>query len=77
MLNGLVLLKLVAGKETRALQKIARIKGVKSVIGAFGSWDAVAHTEAGSLDSLAALVVSKIRSTDGVSSTETLIEVII
>lgn len=77
MVNGLIMLKLAAGKETRCVQKISNIKGVKSVIGTFGSWDAVAHVEAGSLDSLAALVVSKIRAIEGVRSTETLIEVII
>jgi DNA-binding Lrp family transcriptional regulator len=77
MVNGLVLMKLQAGKEVRCLQKVRSVKGVKTIVGTFGSWDAIAHVEAGSLDSLAALVVSKIRAIDGVQTTETLIEVII
>lgn len=77
MINGLLLIKLEAGKEVRCMEKIAHAKGVVSIVGTFGHWDAVAKVEAGSLDSLASLVISKIRAIDGVATTETLIETII
>lgn len=77
MIKGLLLINFEAGKEVRCMKKIEKTRGVKKVVGTFGSWDAVASVESGSLDSLANLVISNIRSIDGVAATETLIETII
>lgn len=75
MTTGLVLVKLIPGKEKQALVKIRGIKGVRGVTGTFGPWDAIATVAGRDLETLAQLVVGKIRAVKGVENTETLIEV--
>jgi len=75
MITGLVLIRLAAGKETNAIGEIKKIHGVKGATGTFGSWDAVAMVQGNDLETLADVVISKIRSIQGVAMTETLIEV--
>jgi len=75
MNKGLVLLKLAPGEERRALTEIKTISGVKGINATFGPWDAIATVEAEGLETLAEVVVGKIRGTRGVVNTETLIEV--
>ena len=71
--TGLVLVKLMAGKENAALSKIKDIDGVTHITAVFGRWDLVVDVQAVDLPSLTKVVVSKIRSVSGVFSTETLI----
>lgn len=73
--TGLVLVHLEAGRERDAIEKIKKIDGVKGVTGVFGSWDAIATIEAKDLETLAGLVVGRVRAVLGVVDTETLIEV--
>lgn len=73
MVGGIVLVRLKAGKEKQALEKIRRIEGVSHVTGVFGRWDLIVDVEATTLQELTELVVSKIRSVDGVENTETLL----
>lgn len=73
MVTGMVLIRLQAGKEKAALDRIKAVEGVKKVKGVFGRWDAVATIEASDLNALAALVVGKIRAIPGVATTDTLI----
>ncbi len=75
MVRGLVLVQLVAGEEKQALSKISKIKGVKSVDGVFGSWDAIVEVEAQGIEDLAKFICGKIRKIEGVANTETLIRV--
>lgn len=75
MIAGLVLVKLTPGEEKQALESIKKINGVKGVTGTFGPWDAIATVEAKDLETLAEVVVGKIRAVRGVANTETLIEV--
>ena len=75
MTTGLVLVKLVPGKEKQALARIKKINGVKGVTGTFGSWDAIATVAGKNLETLAQVVVGRIRGVNGVKNTETLIEV--
>lgn len=75
MAAGLVLVKLTPGEEVQALENIKKIGGVKGLTATFGSWDAVATVEAKDLETLASVVVGKIRAVRGVANTETLIEV--
>jgi DNA-binding Lrp family transcriptional regulator len=75
MTTGLVLVKLIPGKEKQALAKIRSINGVRGASGTFGPWDAVATVAGRDLETLAQLVVGKIRAVRGVENTETLIEV--
>lgn len=75
MTTGLVLVKLTPGEEKQALEQIRKIDGVKGATGTFGPWDAIATVEGKDLETLASLVVGKIRQVRGVANTETLIEV--
>ena len=73
MVTGLVLVRLVSGKEKTALQKIKETKGVSHVSAVFGRWDLVLDMETEDLPGLSTAVVTNIRSIPGVLSTETLI----
>ena len=73
MVTGLVLVRLVSGKEKQTLQKIKETKGVSHVSAVFGRWDLVLDMETEDLPSLSTAVVTHIRSIPGVLSTETLI----
>lgn len=73
MISSVVLVKLGAGKEKEALQKIKDVKGVSHVTAVFGRWDLIVEVEAKDLTELTSLVVNKIRAIAGVVDTETLI----
>ncbi|MEW6557545.1 MAG: Lrp/AsnC ligand binding domain-containing protein [Elusimicrobiota bacterium] len=73
MATGLVLVRLVAGKEKQALNKLRNIEGVTHISAVFGRWDLVIDVEANNLSDLTSLVVHKIRTIAGVLGTETLI----
>ena len=75
MAAGIVLVKLVPGEEMQSLENIKKIGGVKGITATFGHWDAVATVEAKDLETLASVVVGKMRAARGVANTETLIEV--
>jgi len=73
MASGLVLTKLVAGKEKQTLNKLRIVKGITHISAVLGRWDLVIDVEAGSIQELTMLVVHKIRAIPGISTTETLI----
>ncbi|MCS7185242.1 MAG: Lrp/AsnC ligand binding domain-containing protein [bacterium] len=73
MVGGVVLVRLKAGKEKQALEKIRKIPGVSHVTGVFGRWDLIVDVEASTLQELTDLVVGEIRAIDGVENTETLL----
>lgn len=72
MASGLVLAKLVAGKEKQTLNKLRAIKGITHISAVLGRWDLVIDVEAVSIQELTTLVVHKIRAIPGISTTETL-----
>jgi DNA-binding Lrp family transcriptional regulator len=65
--------KTAPGKAKEALEKIRKIEGVTKALGVFGRYDIVVMLEAKDLDEAAEVVLSKIRMTEGVTDTETLI----
>ncbi|MBI5882612.1 MAG: Lrp/AsnC ligand binding domain-containing protein [Elusimicrobia bacterium] len=73
MVTGLVLVRLVAGKEKVALAKVKEIKGVAHVTAVFGRWDLVLDIETDDLGTLSNVVVRDIRAVPGVLSTESLV----
>ncbi|MFQ5828508.1 MAG: Lrp/AsnC ligand binding domain-containing protein [Candidatus Methylomirabilia bacterium] len=73
MITGYVLIRLLPGLEAEAIQEIRVIPGVADIALVFGSWDAVVHVEAKSLNALSRLVVGQIRGIRGVQATETLV----
>jgi len=73
MVTGLVLVRLMAGKEKPALSRIKEIKGVSHVTAVFGRWDLVLDIETEDVGTLSNVVVRDIRATPGVLSTESLV----
>jgi DNA-binding Lrp family transcriptional regulator len=73
MVNGLVLVRLMAGKEKGALSRLKEIKGVSHVTAVFGRWDLVLDIETEDVGTLSNVVVRDIRAIPGVLSTESLV----
>ena len=73
MVQGYILVRLVPGLETEALNQIRSLPGVSELTLVFGGWDAVVHAEAKTLSGLSRLVVGQIRGIHGVQATETLV----
>ena len=62
----------VTGNHTRvAFKTISRMPGVKAVYTVTGAHDIIAHVEADDIQNLSDLILSKIRSIDGVIKTMT------
>ena len=74
MVKGYLLIKLVPGLESNALSQIRVTPGIKDVNLVFGQWDAIAIAEAKSLFELAKIIVSEVRSIQGVQDTTTLVQ---
>ena len=74
MIKGYILIKLVPGLEADALFQIRAIPGVLDVNLVFGQWDAIAVAEAKSIFSLSKIIVSEVRSIQGVQDTTTLLQ---
>ncbi|OGS43858.1 MAG: hypothetical protein A2539_06310 [Elusimicrobia bacterium RIFOXYD2_FULL_34_15] len=73
MASGLVLVRLVVGKEKQTLNKLKSIRGITHISAVLGRWDLVIDVEASSIQELTSLVVHKIRANSGVATTETLV----
>ncbi len=73
MVSSYVLVRLTPGLETRALEQIRTIPGVKDLVVVFGRWDAIVHSEAKTLGGMARMVIGQIRGIQGVQATETLV----
>jgi len=73
MVTGLVLVKLMPGKEKQTLAKLKTITSVVHMSAVFGRWDLVLDMETDDLPTLSNLVVQDIRSIPGVLTTETLV----
>ena len=73
MVTGLVLVRLMSGKEKVALSRIKEVPGVAHVTAVFGRWDLVLDIETDALATLSNVVVRGIRSVPGVLSTESLV----
>lgn len=73
MVTGLVLVKMMPGKEKKVLEKLRTIKAVVHMSAVFGRWDLVLDMETEDLQELSNVVVNEIRNIPGVLSTETLV----
>ena len=73
-MKGYILVKLVPGLEKDAITHIRNTRGVSEVNLLFGQWDIITIVEAKTLHEMTRVVVSEIRSIQGVQDTSTLIE---
>ena len=70
-INAFVLIQTEVGKAHRVTEAVRAIPGVVSADDVTGPYDVIVRTEAGSLDELGKLVVSKIQAVDGITRTFT------
>jgi DNA-binding Lrp family transcriptional regulator len=72
MAQGAFVFITVSGDHTKSVHStVQRIEGVKAVYTVTGAYDIIVHAEMDSLQSLANLILSKIRAIDGVTQTVT------
>jgi DNA-binding Lrp family transcriptional regulator len=72
MAQGAFIFISVAGDHTRSVHTtLQRMTGVKSVYTVTGAYDLIVQVEAESVQSLADLILARIRSIDGVTQTVT------
>ena len=72
---GFVLIDIEPTREKEVYQKLTKIKDIVELYPLFGDYDLIAKVEADSYDAIGKLVVSKIRSIEGVRATKTLARV--
>ena len=72
---GFVLIDIEPTREKEVYQKLLKIKGIVELYPLFGEYDLIAKVEADSYDAIGKLVVSKIRSIEGVKATKQLARV--
>ena len=69
--SAYVLIQTEVGKAAQVSQEVAKVDGVVSADGVTGPYDVIALTEAGSMDELGRLVVSRVQLIDGITRTTT------
>lgn len=74
MVSAYVLIK-TTGSMENLLEGMKKIKGVKSISPVTGPYDLILEVEAENIDSLAKIVVTKIRKVKGIADTLTCIKV--
>jgi len=73
MAIGFALLSISPLKEKEVYEKLHRIPEIVEVHPLFGEYDILVKIKAGDIDSVGEIVIKKIRSTQGVMDTKTLI----
>lgn len=71
MVSAFILIDVTGDHTKSAFKTITRMAGVKAVYAVTGSHDLIVHVEAGDISGLSELILSKIRSIDGVTKTLT------
>jgi DNA-binding Lrp family transcriptional regulator len=71
MVEAFVLIQAEVGMSSRVGEAVAAIKGVRSADVVTGPYDVIARVEAGTIDALGRLVVSKVQAVEGVTRTLT------
>ena len=69
--TAFILIDVVGDHTKSAFKTIQRMSGVKAVYTVSGGYDLIVQVEAESLEALSDLLLSKIRSVDGVTKTTT------
>jgi len=72
---GFVLIDIEPTREKEVYERLMKIEHIVELYPLFGEYDLIAKVEADSYDSIGDIVVSKIRSIDGVKATKTLARV--
>ena len=71
MVTAYILIQTEVGKAAQVARDIVEIKGVQQAEDVTGPYDVIARAEAGSVDELGKMVVSKVQMIDGITRTLT------
>jgi DNA-binding Lrp family transcriptional regulator len=69
--SAYILIQTEVGKAANVAEKVAEIEGVDAAEDVTGPYDVIVRAEAGSVDDLGKLVVSKIQAISGITRTLT------
>jgi DNA-binding Lrp family transcriptional regulator len=71
MLRAFVLIQTEVGQTGRVAKEVGAIEGISSAVAVAGPYDVIAVVEAGNIDALGKVVVSRIQAVDGIARTLT------
>jgi len=74
MITSYTLVRVLPAKDKETYAKVKSFEEVKDVILTYGEYDLILKIESNSLDDLDNFIFNKLRTTDGVASTTTLLE---
>ena len=74
MITSYTLARVLPAKDKEAYQKVKAFEEVKEVILTYGEYDLILRIESNSLEDLDHFIFNKLRMTDGITSTTTLLE---
>jgi len=72
MVTGFILIKAAPASEHQVYNKLAKVKEIEELHPLFGEYDLIAKIEAENYEKLGQIIISKIRSIEGVIDTKTL-----
>ena len=71
MVQAYILIQTEVGKSTSVAEAISAVEGVLTAEDVTGPYDVIARAEAGSVDELGKMVVSRVQMIDGITRTLT------
>jgi len=74
MITSYTLVRVLPTKDKEVYGKIKKLQEVKDVILTYGEYDLILRVESESLEDLDHFIFNKLRTTDGVAATTTLLE---
>lgn len=74
MITSYTLARVLPARDKEAYQKVKAFEEVKEVILTYGEYDLILKVESNSLEDLDHFIFNKLRTTDGITSTTTLLE---
>lgn len=74
MISSYTLVRVLPAKDKEVYRKVKTFSEVKEVILTYGEYDLIIRVELGTLENLDHFIFNKLRTTDGVISTTTLLE---
>lgn len=74
MITSYTLVRVLPAKDKEVYGKITKYQEVKEVILTYGEYDLILRVESGSLEDLDHFIFNKLRTTEGIAATTTLLE---
>ena len=74
MMISYTLARVLPAKDKEAYKKVKAFEEVKEIILTYGEYDLILKVESNSLEDLDHFIFNKLRTTDGINSTTTLLE---